>query len=213
MAPLDGLYTTPEIKAAFIESIKVAEPWLDWYMKAISVVKYSKTIASVATHSKNVLGNLGFAMLNGHIRIDKFTSTVEEMHKKYKSPEHKDIMKRYIEIGLVQSSVGYGEIMDMLKDANWDSDLFIKLSDNRVKKAGKKIVKGLADLYQAEDDFWKIFAFKNESARYEDILIKDMGMSKDEAERYIANIVTNTYPTYFKLPEAVRRLRRFPLLI
>ena len=102
--------------------------------------------------------------------------------------------------------------MDMLKDANWDSDLFIKLSDNRVKKAGKKIVKGLADLYQAEDDFWKIFAFKNESARYEDILIKDMGMSKDEAERYIANIVTNTYPTYSKIPESIKRLRRFPLV-
>jgi len=76
----------------------------------------------------------------------------------------------------------------------------------------------MEDAYQAEDDMFKIAAYETEMNRYADALYnksKDQltDKEKQEVSDIAANNVKNTYPTYSRIPEGIKRLRRFPLFI
>lgn len=80
MAPLNGLYTTPEIAQAFETAFsrQAQQPgWLNTYMKANGLVKFDKTVLSLMTHVRNVLGNVGFAVANGHWRMQHLGRAIE----------------------------------------------------------------------------------------------------------------------------------------
>ena len=68
MSPLNGLYTTKEISKSITEQVDSFPWWMDWMWSLIGNVKWAKTIGSVVTHIKNVWGNVGFMMANGHLR-------------------------------------------------------------------------------------------------------------------------------------------------
>ena len=71
MAPLNGLHTTPEIALAFEEAFshRSFDGLLGVYMKANGLVKFDKTVLSLMTHNRNLIGNFGFAVANGHWRM------------------------------------------------------------------------------------------------------------------------------------------------
>lgn len=80
MAPLNGLFTTPEIFKAFETAFSrqaQAPGWLNAYMKVNGVVKFDKTVLSLMTHVRNVLGNVGFAVANGHWRMQHLGRALE----------------------------------------------------------------------------------------------------------------------------------------
>lgn len=214
MEPLNGLYTTPEIAEAFESMGKVTElpPWLKWYMKANGVVKYSKTILSYMTHVRNLVGNTGFAIMNGHYRAGKMATavqtTINELGKMDKA-DFKDRYERYLRLGLVGESTNAGEMNDVIQDAMKEKGDIDKMTDNAVVKflkTGRKLVN---DLYMAEDDVWKIYAFENEMVRYRKAFPK---MSEEKLEEKVVEIVRNTYPTYSLVPEAIKQLRKVPLV-
>jgi hypothetical protein len=247
---LDGMFTTPEIAQEF----QKVEENIDVYMQAIFKVivgtKYAKTILSLATHGKNVFGNLGFMYANGHI-FDTPLLSIEgvegsdDMISAYKtlkndfgrlkfvdgkpqliSKEDKALnerMNEYIELGIVKQSASIGEIRDMFKDANMSVAMENRLNNqkltlkNQALSAARKTGKFFEDLYQAEDDFFKIVAFEAEKNRYSKAL---HGKPKSEltaeqaaeVDEYVAKIVKNTYPTYSRVPEAIKMIRRNPLI-
>ena len=132
-------------------------------------------------------------------------------------------MNEYIELGIVKQSASIGEIRDMFKDANMSVAMENRLNNqkltlkNQTLSASRKTGKVFEDLYQAEDDFFKIVAFEAEKNRYSKALY---GKPKSEltaeqaaeVDEYVAKIVKNTYPTYSRVPEAIKMIRRNPLI-
>ena len=214
MRPLNGLYTTPEILEAFESTPMLVESFLEKYLMYTSSIKWAKTIGSVATHSKNVLGNLGFMWANGHTDLSKMAiayTTIKNDLKKGGDAAARARLKKYIELGLTNQNVAIREINEMFGSDNLEAAMLLRSSKQRsVKKTIASIKQVADDLYQAEDDFFKIVAFENEIARYSDALFNKPYESLTEVEQkaldeYLANkVVKQTYPSYDRVPEGVR---------
>ena len=233
MAPLNGLYTTPEIVQAFNQEFgeKETSKVMKFLYGAMGLVKWLKTIASFATHAKNVVSNLGFVMVNGH-NITKLYDAFKVVKDDLKVMGDADIQKRideYIEAGIMRQGAGINEIRDMFKDANLDKYLERRLSNKKSKgrlgRMGQYLMTkgistkiGLENAYQAEDDLFKIAAYENEVSRYANALYgkKPQNLTPDEKTE-VSNIaaenVKNTYPTYSRIPEGIKRLRKIPLFV
>lgn len=225
MSPLNGLYTTPEIANEFNKAGDQMTSFMQTYMKAIGTVKWAKTIGSVATHSKNVVGNLGFMWANGHTDLTQMNTAYQTLKADLAggSKEWQNRMNKYVELGIVKQSAAIGEIRDMFNDANMDDALARRMNDKGLSLKDKALrkarvgAKKVEDLYQAEDDFFKIVAFENESNRYSEAMFGKTPDQLNEQERaeldgYVAELVKNTYPTYSRVPEAVQMIRRFPIM-
>ena len=226
MAPLEGLYTTPEIKKQLENVQEETGKLIETWMKVISVIKWAKTIGSFATHAKNVIGNLSFLAMNGHINIKDFGRAYNAVQNDFRGRDRKgqrEAMNHYISLGIVKQSAGLGEIRDMFKDAHWDVALAERLATKKLgpigklKRFGARQKKVLEDAYQAEDDFFKIIAFESESARYAKALhgkkVSELTPEqKTEIDVIAAEIVKNTLPTYSRVPEIFQKARRSPLV-
>jgi hypothetical protein len=226
MAPLNGMYTTKEIADAFMAQPTQLNNALKLFMKVQSSVRWAKTIGSVATHIKNIFGNLGFVFINGHFDMNELSDSYKVVMndlKKGSDKQKRDKMNYYISLGIVKQSAGLGEIMDMFKDADWDTAMASRLSNKklslaqRAKKALLQGKKGLEDAYQAEDDFFKIIAYENELSRYSKAIYGKDKSKLSESELNTVNntvveIVKNTYPTYDRIPEAIKMIRRTPFI-
>ena len=233
MAPLNGLYTTPEILQAFQKQFNQKEigAVMTFLYRVMGLTKWLKTIASLGTHAKNVFSNLGFVMVNGH-NITKLGNAIKVVANDLKTmskPEIEAKIDEYIEAGIMRQGAGINEIRDMFKDASLDGYLEKRLSAKQPKglfgKVGKylnsfrkKVITGLEEAYQAEDDMFKIAAYENEVSRYADALYNKKPADLTDAEKKIvsekaANNVKDTYPTYSRIPEGIKLMRRVPLFI
>ena len=238
MSPLNGLMTTPEIAEAFglYNGQKGEENWAQQlkktYYKAMGLVKWLKTIGSVGTHAKNIFSNFTFVGVNGHsiAEIGKAIKVVAQDLKTMSKPDVEAKIDEYIKAGIMRQGAGINEIRDMFKDADMDGFLERRLSMRKPNKGvvGKikqaissrasKIISAMEDAYQAEDDMFKIAAYETEMNRYADALYnksKDQltDKEKQEVSDIAANNVKNTYPTYSRIPEGIKQLRKFPLFI
>ena len=226
MNPLNGLYTTKEIASQFEAQSNQLGEFMKLFMKFQSSIRWAKTIGSVATHMKNIIGNLGFVWTNGHFEpaaIAKAYSTVKNDFSKNNKQDLRDRMNNYISLGIVKQSAGLGEIKDMFKDADWDTAMASRLSNERLGILGKakrfflQKKKALEDAYQAEDDFFKIIAYENELSRYSEAMFNKNKNNLTEEElkevnKVVTEIVKNTYPTYDRIPEAIKMIRRAPFI-
>lgn len=219
MAPLNGLYTTPEIKAAFekFDSARDVPDWLRVYFALNYGVKYSKTVGSAMTHIRNLISNLGFAVANGHWRLNKAGKAIWATATgtwQLSGKEWRTYYERLAELGLVGEDVRAGELKDALRDASKvDIDEYLYNRDARhaskIARAGRAAVRFTNALYQAEDGVWKIFAWENEKARYAKAHPE---WSQQQVEEHTAKIVRDTFPTYSKVGAGVKAIRRFPLV-
>ena len=211
MHPLNGLYTTKEIKTAFEDVVKKHElpDWLRLVLAANSVVKFSKTVGSVQTHVRNLIGNVGFAVANGHWRVGKAGSAAKTILSDLgmkDSKSFRDYYRDLTSLGVVGESTSAGELKDALKDAGkYGPEGY---TENRAKKVGGAITGALTTAYRAEDDVWKVYAFENEMARYRKAY---PDIPEKQLKQKAAEIVRSTYPTYSMVPKAAKFFRRFPL--
>ena len=226
MNPLNGMYTSKELKEAFEKEASQLGKFMTFYMNILSRVKWGKTIMSPATHLKNVIGNIGFVLVNGHWRINEMAGAYKAVRDDIRSLDKKDsraYINKLIELGIVKQGAGMGEIRAMFEDASWEETMLNNINKNtssrwgRIKSGWNKFARGAENVYQAEDDFYKVFAYENELSRYSKAMF---GKSKKEltqderaeVDKVVAEIVKNTYPTYSRIPEAVNMIRRFPFV-
>jgi len=207
LEPLDGKYTTPEIKEAFEKLVEVENnpAWLKWWMRAIAIPKYSKTVASPMTHIRNFTANTMFAVANAHLDIKKMSNAMAGLIKDSKAFRAR--RRRMLELGVIGESARAGELRAVLKEANLGGLDYIVGS--KYKKTLKRVGRIPEKLYAAEDDVWKWYAFENEFARYKKVFPDKPAA---ELEKDVAKIIRNTYPTYSQVPLAIQKLRRFPIL-
>jgi hypothetical protein len=225
LKPLAGLYTFPEIKEALEKQEKLQASIIS---KMLGRFRMLKTVYNPGTHVKNIIGNAGFFISNGHwTYMDKVWDLMRSSPK-----EREELMSILRQQGVLNSSVGLGElnsyfdrydnVEDFLaaiqKQANDKSVKgWTKEQVNTVKRTAKDVNTAIKKAYQLEDDVFKIMAFVNESNRYANALFskeysKLNNDEKAEINKIASENVKNTYPTFSRAPKFVKGLSKYLLL-
>lgn len=211
MRPLAGLYTSEEILREFNEAIQPEQlpDYMRYLLGANSAAKFGKTVLSPVTIVRNLLGNVGFAVANGHWRLGHTRKSWQGVLKGVGSRDKeawRSYYRRAQELGVVDESARAGELQDMIRDASTRG--LDDWAGNAADRATRKGLRGATGLYRGGDDVWKIFAWENEISRYQ----KALGITREQAEEMTAPIVRDTYPTYSMVPRGIKNLRRFPIV-
>ena len=205
--PLDGVYTTPEIykEITQIGNNKELGTLMHWYSTINGFAKYSKTVLSPITVSRNFTGNIGFAIMNGHYRVEMLPKSIKIILGGSKG-SNAELYNEAVRLGVIKDNIYAGELQAMLKDMGlrMDTGGFVtaqglKKLQKYSEKTLKNGLKGATELYQAMDDIWKLYGWQNERV---------LGKSAEEA----AQIVRTTYPTYSELARFTQGLHRAPLV-
>lgn len=222
MAPLNGVYTTEEIKTAF-EEFNKSDPYPAFFRHFIrlgTVAKYSKTILSPVTHMRNFVMNWFFHFANGHLGAGQSFAEArkivrEDLFGKGKNAEAIAKIKRLTELGVIRDSATYEEMKALIRDSEFMP--FDNMLDNKVLEYSKKIAKNAETWYQAEDDFHKIISFYTEGNRYSQIRF-GKPMSKLDAgqlieiEEFAADLVQRIMPNYTSIPQNIKAIRVNPFI-
>lgn len=223
LAPLNGLYTFPEIKEALQKSQKETGNILS---DMAGRIRKFKTVYNPATHVKNIVGNMGFAISNGHWNYigDAYKYIRAEIINNNDADAIKmmDTLNRY---GVLNNVVGLGELKSYFKEHE-DVDNFLQsIYDNankkttayKLSKAKSKldaIPKAIEKAYAIEDDVFKILGFVNESNRYANALYGkkynqlNQG-EKNKIDEIASEIVKDTYPTFSRVPKVVKTVSKY----
>lgn len=213
MDVLAGMKTTPEIKEALEKHYAKANDsqFMRGYMKVLGAFKYGKTVASPIAHLRQILGNPAFLTRQGYFLSKEANRMLREMIRG--SDGGRNYHRELIEYGLDDNSVLGREFGAVVRDALKSSDTF-DLSARLVtdRSPGKYLRKGLKkaqDLYRYEDMVFKVHAWENEKA-----ILREAHPEATEAEvkKMAADKVLRLYPSYSQLSQAVKGLRRFPLV-
>ena len=226
LAPLNGIYTFPEIK----ESLQIAQKeTTNIFLQMAGRVRMLKTVYNPSTHVKNIIGNMGFAVSNGH--WNKIPEAYKYIKAAIKGASDKDVMQmmetlnRY---GVLNNVIGVGELKSYF-DNNESIDDFLKTIYNNANqnttasKLGKakanlsKIPKAIEKAYAIEDDVFKILAFVNESNRYAQAIYskkydKLSATEKQDIDSIASEIVKDTFPTFSRVPKGVKTLSKVAFL-
>jgi hypothetical protein len=213
LAPLNGLYTTPDVLEAFTDatSPQVAGQLLQLYMKANSAVKMGKTVGSAQTHARNVVGNVGFAVAQGYWNLAGTPEALGGVLAGLGISSRADFRKVILEArsyGVTHESARAGELYDILTEA-LGGDLNDIATSHIKKSLARRTVDVLTALYQAEDDFWKLLAWGIERQRYAKAY---PDWTDAQVKERAAKIVRNTFPTYSLVPRGVKAIRYIPLI-
>lgn len=219
-APLNGLWTFPEVTQAFKDALG-KDQMSDLYrfiIRANGMVKYGKTVLSPTTAMRNWQSAMFFTLANGHFDLTQMKKSVSAFREQVRQSATGDdlaYLRHLKELGVVYDTPYAGEMMRYIEDARADDGVETVMrafgaSEGAVQK-GLRGVKQLNQIaqgfYTFGDDFWKIIGFENEKAG-----LLAAGMSVQEAEREAAKRIRNTYPTYSMVGSGVRWLSRFPLM-
>ena len=195
---------------------------METYFRLLVLNKKAKTVWNPGTHAINIVGNLSFALNNGHISFKDFTYANKVVLNNLRSSNNKELSNYYeelIRLGVVNTSASLSEIQTITKEINKSGYNLADFIENRTlnKSVKKYLKKGakffdkadskLTKLYQAEDDVYKIYGYEIEKARY-----IEAGFSVEEAKRIAARNVRGTYPNYDQIPRIVRYLGRNPFV-
>ena len=235
--PLSGLYTSKEIKESMENTPVVAGKLLDskpyrWYLDKVSKVKYAKTIWSPATHGKNIFGNMFFMAQNLYLNPQEYYKAVKIITSDLFNKSSEDqlaTMKSYIEAGIINQNATLRDLQDVFKDSkNFEDTLdkaYEKTNDiGKIAKAKVGFVKGFKtadkftrDIYQAEDDLFKIIAFETEKKRqskiefgkeYSELSVQQ----KSTIDKMSAENTKNLLPNYGRVGEITKYLRALPVV-
>ena len=231
---LKGMFTTKETAEAFDPVNRLS----DWFVgektgfkKGMSTAyknlflapkagaQVAKTVLSPTTHMRNFLSATGFSLANGtlftnpKLFAEAAAAAARTVQLGLRSPKAMEEYREMLELGVVNSNVKMGDYMSLLKDigAARDGSNFATSMWNNMLRKMARITEPAQQLYTLEDDVFKIFNFKVESARlakaYENAGIKKTAREiKEEA----ADIVRNTVPNYAYVSDIVKGLRATP---
>jgi len=219
LAPLNGLYTFPEVYEAMQNQDKDQKLLI---YEILGRIRKYKTVYNPATHVKNLIGNMGFAVSNGHWNYlpESYEYIKAEIAggNNRKLDEVMDILRRE---NILNSSTGIGELKSYFsKHKNLNDflgDVYAKGNTATALQKAKsfiaKIPRSLEKAYVIEDNIYKILAFVNESNRYSKVYYNKnfdqlTKAQKAEISEKVSNIVKDTYPTWTRVPKIVKTLSK-----
>lgn len=205
-APLNGLWTTPEIAQAFKDIL--GKDQLSDLMRHVvafnAAVKYGKTVLSPTTAMRNIQSALFFTVANGHFDYSKASKAIEAFKEQVLGKTGDAYMRRMLELGVTYDTPNMDELKQWVKESGY----FMANEDAIApRKWLSKLNERVQGFYRFGDDFWKIIGFENEKA----VMLK-AGLPLAEAEARAAERIRNTYPTYSMIGMGTKWLSRFPLV-
>tara|TARA_R100000742_G_C4279238_1_gene103327 strand:+ start:1916 stop:5698 length:3783 start_codon:yes stop_codon:yes gene_type:complete len=216
--PLKGIFLDPSWKKAIEQGTdvninagdgifgKAVRGWMQ--LKATS--QAAKTVYSVPTHGRNILGNLFISLANGTINPGNFKKAFKDTANRYKgkmTPELRKKIAYYQRLGIIDSSL---DINSLRKAAG---EGFKFGPDGLIGKAAEKsklkfLNKKTTQLYEAEDNLFKINNFENLKQRYKKAF---PDMSEEMLDKFTAQRTRDMMPNYNLVPKAFKRLRAMPV--
>jgi hypothetical protein len=222
-SPLSGLYTKPEYKEAFQEAeLNLGKIWAA-YQKLIGAVRWGKTVLSPVTQIKNFIGNTFFAVMNGHYRVANFGKSWQYFRTVITNGTHagtaEDLVDKLVRLRLLDQGVNISEMKKMLKDDKLNK-LVVSLAPegNKILLGLKSIYDYLNNIYGGSDNFWKCYAWLNESqiaakAFYHKSYTDLSEPEQKHIDEFSAQRIKDTYPTYSRVVKAAKGLSsNVPLL-
>lgn len=214
--PLNGWRTSPQIKKALDDYYRDRYdfPAVIAGLRYLSdLVKYGKTILSPVTHFRNFMSNFYFIAQNGYLPGDaaKSWDAFKNAWDLRTDEEHRAYIEKLATLGVIGGGAASGDIKAVMQRVNKDA-----ISNMYGGNLWERALQTIQKTYTAEDDFFRIMAFEAEKKRYSKAYY---GHSFDnltveqqaDIERLAADLVSETMPTYSKVPEAITFLREVPL--
>ena len=211
-----------------------AEKAATWFYRNLllfpkGISQLAKTVLSIPTHLRNFFSAGAFASANG-IFFEGLTNpgllkkafaegidTSGLLKLGPNSAQAQEAYRELLELGVVNSQVQIGDLINLLKDATGNpgvvsTDTILRPMLTKLKKLGNFF----QGKYVAEDDTWKITNYVVELDRLKKVAVKrGVDINNKEALRTLkqeaANIVKNTVPNYAYVGSAVKTARILPI--
>ena len=235
----DGIKNINDIGAGLTSVIRgreganPAEKAVTWFYRNLllfpkGISQLAKTVLSIPTHLRNFFSAGAFAGANGILfegltnpgllarafREGVDTSALLKLGPN--SAEAQAAYRELLELGVVNSQVQIGDLVNLLKDATGNpgvvsTDAILKPFMTKLKKLGSFF----QGKYVAEDDTWKITNYVVELDRLKQSAAKQGIELTDDVVKGLkqeaANIVKNTVPNYAYVGSAVKTARILPI--
>jgi len=235
----DGIKNANDIGAGLTSVIRgreganPAEKAVTWFYRNLllfpkGVSQLAKTVLSIPTHLRNFFSAGAFAGANGILfegltnpgllarafREGVDTSALLKLGPG--SAEAQAAYRELLELGVVNSQVQIGDLINLLKDATGNpgvvsTDAILRPFLTKLKKLGGFF----QGKYVAEDDTWKITNYVVELDRLKQAAVKQGAELTPEIiqglKQEAANIVKNTVPNYAYVGSAVKAARILPI--
>jgi hypothetical protein len=221
MRPLNGLYTTPEVKQALQDALGKSS--MGQVMSAIvgfnGVVKAGKILYSPPTQIRNVASAAFFAVQGGGVKVGEIGRALKIISNQVNENggDAAEVYRHYVRIGLTHDTPNAGLVQDLMKDGSGLLQAIEYYSENTfgtdvvepVASRLKKFHRYISNLYRAGDDVWKIIIFESQ---LKDYMAAKPHLTRAQAEPIVAKRVRNTVPTYSQTGMGMKNLGRFPLI-
>jgi DNA-directed RNA polymerase specialized sigma24 family protein len=223
LAPLDGLYTTPDIYDAMQLGAGDPNPGLAkrLYYWGNSVTQWNQTVGSVKSQLRNTYANPLISLGNGNFMLWKILPAM-----KLSMPDR--VRASLGDLGWMDNTVARREILRM-HELNLLGDAAIGELTDRVRRTGARVTNSPSEDFLKEtvgrkallspvrflnwawrtgDNIFRIYDWKNEVAK---MRWAEPNRPLAEIEVEAAEIVRNQRPTYERVPEAIQSLRVLPV--
>lgn len=211
--PLEEVYANKNYKEAIEVGLDEDTPtngMLKTFMFAKGATQTAKTVMSPATHGRNLIGNVVMLAANGIVPGFKSSGkALEQTASRLAGKNNKElgeIAARYSELGIIDSGVGVNLIRRNLNaltkgGENW-------MDKTALTRGTKKVNTFLTNLYQAEDDIFKIIHFE----KTKDYIRKAYpNKTTKQIEEMAAQRTRDMMPNYGLVPRFVKNLRAAPV--
>jgi hypothetical protein len=212
--PLQGIYATESYAKAIKNGLDLnfnvpdglAGMAIKGYLGAKAGTQALKTVYNPSTHGRNVMGNVAMLIANGIAPDKKSIGTaMKATGSKLLGKNNRELAKeyaRYTELGITNSGIGLSTVRANLNNVLKDPDKWLD------KTIAGKGIKKTADLYQAEDDFFKIIHFEK-TKKY----LSETYPSADvkQIEEMAAQRTRDMMPNYRLVPKAIKAMRMAPV--
>ena len=215
--PLQGLFIDPSWKKAIDDGMEVAlgeNAVMRHWMKVKATSQGMKTVFSIPTHGRNVMGNLFIMLANGTVNPLYIAKGFGKSMKRFSnltSAQDLERFARYQELGVIDSSINAASLRAAAGDAfKKGHEGFVEgiVNKTRIGRGGKKIAEKTIQAYEAEDNLFKIANFENLMSSYRKAF---PDMAEDALEKFTAQRTRDMMPNYNLVPKAIKSLRALPL--
>lgn len=224
-SPLAGLYTTEEVNLILEEfnAATAAPSGVYGFLIRMNILsKTTKTLMSVMTNVRNAMGQIPFAILNGHnpFAFRKAAKAISAIWSDAAGNNRSAQLyfNKMTRLGLVGEEMTTAELQRVIGNTTQALDESVSAEDFLNKstglllksiKAGKRSFNALARAYRASDEVGKIMNFEMERE-----LLKPLypELTDAQLDTLAAQRTRGGVPTYSEMPPAIQNLRMQPFV-
>jgi hypothetical protein len=210
-------------------------------LQAKGMSQMAKTVLNPLSQIRNFLSNTFVIGANGLIgrNMGLFESADVLLSNAIKSPEQFKLLRAMTEEGAIGQNIQLNEMTQLLKEqSSGGVAAALQKGGNAFRKSSLGApVRFMENTYRLGDDYWKVVGALGEKARYSGAFRKagldldnlsslqqqalvDAGLARrtssiagtDFSNLFAIDLVRSTMPTYSMVPEAIKALRKIPIV-